>query len=199
LKGLYGENKMRRLIDRIHTVLERHQALDGRMEVLREAERVLEKKLSALSADQRPGEGYTDLAGIKCIVEMLNLVDHTSEKQIIEALEEEDPCLAEAVKKRMFVFEDIVMLDDTAVQKAIVMGKVDAIELAKALKGAAPAVQDKIFHIMSDRAADMLKEDMEYMGPVRLKDVEAARRKIVLIIRHFEDSGEIIVPRPGLE
>ncbi|MDR0623639.1 MAG: flagellar motor switch protein FliG [Treponema sp.] len=159
-------------------------------EVLREVERVLEKKLSTLSS-----EDYTTAGGVESIVEILNLVDRASEKQIIEALEDEDPELAEEIKKRMFVFEDIVMLDDRAIQK--VMREVDSQELAKALKSVDTEVQDKIFRNMSKRAAGMLKEDMEYMGPVRLKDVEEAQQKIVSIIRHLEDTGEIVVARSG--
>jgi flagellar motor switch protein FliG len=159
-------------------------------EVLSEVERVLEKKLSTLSS-----EDYTTAGGVESIVEILNLVDRASEKQIIEALEDEDPELAEEIKKRMFVFEDIVMLDDRAIQK--VMREVDSQELAKALKSVDTEVQDKIFRNMSKRAAGMLKEDMEYMGPVRLKDVEEAQQKIVSIIRHLEDNGEIVVARSG--
>jgi flagellar motor switch protein FliG len=159
-------------------------------EVLREVERVLEKKLSTLSS-----EDYTTAGGVDSIVEILNLVDRTSEKQIIEALEDEDPELAEEIKKRMFVFEDIVMLDDRAIQK--VLREVDSQELAKALKNVDTEVQDKIFRNMSKRAAGMLKEDMEYMGPVRLKDVEESQQKIVSIIRHLEDTGEIVVARSG--
>jgi flagellar motor switch protein FliG len=159
-------------------------------ETLREVERVLEKKLSTLSS-----EDYTQAGGVESIVEILNLVDRSSEKMIIEALEDEDPELAEEIKKRMFVFEDIVMLDDRAIQK--VMREVDSQELAKALKSVDTEVQDKIFRNMSKRAAGMLKEDMEYMGPVRLKDVEEAQQKIVSIIRHLEDTGEIVVARSG--
>jgi flagellar motor switch protein FliG len=159
-------------------------------EVLREVERVLEKKLSTLSS-----EDYTAAGGVPSIVEILNLVDRTSEKQIIESLEDEDPELAEEIKKRMFVFEDIVMLDDKAIQK--VMREIDGQELAKALKSVDQEVQDKIFRNMSKRAASMLKEDMEFMGPVRLKDVEEAQQKIVSIIRRLEDAGEIVVARAG--
>ena len=122
-------------------------------EVLREVERVLEKKLSTLSS-----EDYSTAGGVESIVEILNLVDRASEKQIIEALEDEDPELAEEIKKRMFVFEDIVMLDDRSIQK--VMREVDSQELAKALKSVDTEVQDKIFKNMSKRAATMLKEDM---------------------------------------
>ena len=159
-------------------------------DVLREVERVLEKKLSTLSS-----EDYTAAGGVDSIVEILNLVDRSSEKAIIETLEEDDPELAEEIKKRMFVFEDIVMLDDRAIQK--VLREVDQQELPKALKAVDTEVQDKIFRNMSKRAASMLKEDMEFMGPVRLKDVEESQQKIVSVIRRLEDSGEIVIARSG--
>ena len=159
-------------------------------EVLREVERVLEKKLSTLSS-----EDYTAAGGVEAIVEILNLVDRSSEKSIIESLEEDDPDLAEEIKKRMFVFEDIVMLDNRAIQT--VLRDVDQQELAKALKSVDTEVQDKIFGNMSKRAASMLKEDMEFMGPVRLKDVEESQQKIVSIIRRLEDSGDIVIARSG--
>jgi flagellar motor switch protein FliG len=174
-----------------HDVARRIATMDRTSpEVLREVERVLEKKLSTLSS-----EDYTTAGGVGSIVEILNLVDRASEKQIIEALEDEDPELAEEIKKRMFVFEDIVMLDDRAIQK--VLREVDSQELSKALKSVDTEVQDKIFRNMSKRAAQMLKEDMEYMGPIRLKDVEESQQKIVSIIRHLEDTGEIVVARSG--
>ncbi|MDE6719506.1 MAG: flagellar motor switch protein FliG, partial [Treponemataceae bacterium] len=159
-------------------------------DVLREVERVLEKKLSTLSS-----EDYTAAGGVESIVEILNLVDRSSEKAIIEALEEEDPDLAEEIKKRMFVFEDIVMLDDRSIQR--VLREVDTQELAKALKSVDAEVQDKIFHNMSKRAASMLKEDMEFMGPVRLKDVEEAQQKVVSTIRRLEEKGDIVIARSG--
>jgi len=159
-------------------------------EVLREVERVLEKKLSTLSS-----EDYTAAGGVGSIVEILNLVDRASEKQIMEALEGEDPELAEEIKKRMFVFEDIVVLDDKSIQK--VMREVDTADLSKALKSVDTEVQDKIFRNMSKRAASMLKEDMEFMGPIRKKDAEEAQQKIVGIIRKLEESGEIVVARGG--
>ena len=159
-------------------------------DVLREVERVLEKKLSTLSS-----EDYTAAGGVESIVEILNLVDRSSEKSIIESLEEDDAELAEEIKKRMFVFEDIVLLDDRAIQR--VLREVDTQELSKALKQVDVEVQDKVFKNMSKRAAAMLKEDMEFMGPVRLKDVEDAQQKIVASIRRLEDSGEIVIARSG--
>ncbi len=161
-------------------------------EVLREVERVLEKKLANLS-----NEDFTLAGGIDSIVEILNMVDRSTEKSIIEKLEEEDPDLAEEIKKKMFVFEDIVMLDDKAIQR--VLREVDTQELAKALKAVDSEVQDKIFRNMSKRAASILKEEMEYMGPTRRKDVEEAQQKIVSIIRKLEEAGEVIIARSGEE
>jgi len=159
-------------------------------EVLREVERVLEKKLSTLS-----NEDFTAAGGVENIVEILNLVDRTTEKTIIESLEEEDAELAEEIKKRMFVFEDIVLLDNQAIQK--VLREVDTNDLAKALRGVEAEVQDKIFRNMSKRAAALLKEEMEYMGPIRIKDVEEVQQKIVASIRKLEEQGEIVVARGG--
>ena len=110
-------------------------------------------------------------------------------------MEEDDPDLAEEIKKRMFVFEDIVMLDDRAIQK--VLRDVDQQDLAKALKSVDTEVQDKIFRNMSKRAASMLKEDMEFMGPIRVKDVEEAQQKIVSNIRRLQDNGDIVIARSG--
>ncbi len=161
-------------------------------DVIREVERVLERKLSTLAS-----EDFTSAGGIDAIVEVLNNVDRGTEKIIIEALEEEDPELAEEIKKRMFVFEDIVLLDDRSIQK--VLREVDTQDLAKALKGVDQDVQEKIFRNMSKRASSLLREDMDFMGPVRLRDVEESQQKIVNIIRKLEDAGDIIVARAGEE
>ena len=161
-------------------------------DVLREVERVLERKLSTLAS-----EDFTSAGGIDSIVEVLNNVDRGTEKIIIEALEEEDPELAEEIKKRMFVFEDIVLLDDRSIQK--VLREVDTQDLAKALKGVDADVQEKIYRNMSKRASALLREDMDFMGPIRLRDVEESQQKIVNIIRKLEESGDIIVARAGEE
>jgi flagellar motor switch protein FliG len=124
-------------------------------------------------------------------------VDRGTEKIIIEALEEEDPELAEEIKKRMFVFEDIVLLDDRSIQK--VLREVDTQDLARALKGVDAEVQEKIYRNMSKRASSLLREDMDFMGPIRLRDVEESQQKIVNIIRKLEESGDIIVARAGEE
>ncbi len=161
-------------------------------EILREVERVLDKKLASLSQ-----EDFTVAGGVKNIVDILNLADRTTEKSIIESLEEEDPELAEEIKKRMFVFEDIVMLDDRAIQR--VLREVDTSELSKALRAVDSEVQDKIFRNMSKRAAVLLKEDMDYMGPTRRKDVEESQQRIVSIIRKLEEQGDVVIARSGEE
>ncbi|MBN8217160.1 MAG: flagellar motor switch protein FliG [Spirochaetes bacterium] len=159
-------------------------------EVLREVERVLERKLSTIAS-----EDFTSAGGIDAIVEVLNMADRSTEKTIIETLEEEDPELAEEIKKRMFVFEDIVLLDDKSIQK--VLREVDNNELAKALKSVDDEVKEKIFRNMSKRAVTLLREDMEFMGPTRMSDVEEAQQKIVNVIRKLEEDGEVVIARSG--
>lgn len=157
-------------------------------EIVREVERVLDKKISSLST-----EDYAMSNGVEAIVDILNFADRGTEKNILENLEEENPDLAEEIKKRMFVFEDIVLLDDRSIQK--VLREVDTQELAKALKAVETDVQEKIFRNISKRAQALIKEDMEFMGPIRLKDVEEAQQKIVAIIRKLEEQGEVIIAR----
>jgi flagellar motor switch protein FliG len=159
-------------------------------EVLKEVEQVLERKLSSLLT-----QDYSSAGGVQSVVDILNRVDRGTEKTIMESLEIEDPELAEEIKKRMFVFEDVVMLDDRAVQQ--VLREIDIGDLALALKGASEDVAVKFYRNMSQRAADMLKEDIEYMGPVRLRDVEDAQQRIVNTIRKLEELGEIIIARGG--
>ena len=159
-------------------------------DVIKEVERVLEKKLSSLV-----NQDYTIVGGVDAIVNILNTVDRTTEKHIMESLEIEEPELADEIRKKMFVFEDILSLDDRSVQR--VLREVDNNELAIALKGSNEEVQNLIFNNLSKRLATMIKEDMEFMGPVRMKDVEEAQQKIVNIIRKLEDSAEIIISRGG--
>jgi flagellar motor switch protein FliG len=160
--------------------------IDG--EDLREIERVIEKKLSA-------DEDFTEYGGVATTVEMLNLVDRAVEKAIIEALEDEDPELAEEIKNRMFIFEDIVMLHDRDVRK--VLESVDQADLAKAMVPVDSEVREKIFKAFSRRAAAVLAEDIVYLGQIRLKDCEDAQQKIVSIIRRLENDGVIIIARAG--
>ncbi|MBO4920499.1 MAG: flagellar motor switch protein FliG [Lachnospiraceae bacterium] len=159
-------------------------------DIIQEVEAVLEKKLASLV-----NQDYTIAGGVDSIVEILNSVDRATEKHILETLEIEEPELTDEIRKKMFVFEDILLLDDKSIQR--VLREVDNSELAIAMKAANEQVQNAIFNNLSKRLAVMIKEDMEYMGPVRMKDVEEAQQKIVNIIRKLEDSGEIIVSRGG--
>lgn len=159
-------------------------------DVIKEVERVLERKLASLL-----NQDYTIAGGVDAIVDILNTVDRGTEKHIMESLEIEQPELADEIRKKMFVFEDILLLDDRAIQR--VLRDVDNNDLGIALKGANEEVQNVIFKNLSKRLAAMIKEDMEFMGPVRMKDVEDAQQKIVNIIRKLEDSAEIVISRGG--
>ena len=159
-------------------------------DVIKEVERVLESKLSSLV-----NQDYTIIGGVDAVVEILNTVDRGTEKHIMETLEVEEPELADEIRKKMFVFEDILLLDDRSIQR--VLRDVDNNDLAIACKGSTEEVQNAIFGNMSKRLAEMIREDMEFMGPVRMKDVEEAQQKIVNIIRKLEDSGEIVISRGG--
>ena len=159
-------------------------------DIVKEVETVLERKMSAIVSNE-----YAAAGGIQSIVNIFNFADRGTEKNILDRLEERDPELAEEIRKRMFVFEDIILLSDRAVQ--VVLRQVDTHDIALALKTASEDVTEKIFRNMSKRAAQMLKEDMEYMGPVRLREVEDAQQRIVNVIRQLEDSGEIIIARGG--
>lgn len=159
-------------------------------DIIKEVERVLEKKLSSLVT-----EDYTAVGGVDAIVEIINSVDRGTEKHIMETLEIEDTELAEEIKKKMFVFEDIITLDNRSIQR--ILREVDNNDLAIALKGSGEEVQNVIFANLSKRLSTMIKEDMDYMGPVRLRDVEESQQKIVNIIRKLEDAGEIVISRGG--
>ena len=159
-------------------------------DVIKEVEKVLESKLASLV-----NQDYTIIGGVDAVVEILNTVDRGTEKHIMETLEIEEPELADEIRKKMFVFEDILLLDDRAIQR--VLRDVDNGDLAIALKGSNEEVQNAIFNNLSKRLGVMIKEDMEFMGPVRMKDVEEAQQKIVNIIRKLEDSAEIVISRGG--
>ena len=161
-------------------------------EVINKVEQSLEKKISSVLSHE-----MTQAGGPKALVDLLNRVDRTTERTIMEMLEQNEPELADVIKGMMFVFEDIIQLDDRAIQA--VMREVDMKDLATALKGAKPEVAQKVFQNMSDRAVGMLKEDMEFMGPVRTKVVEEGQQKVVAIIRKLEESGEIVLSRGGEE
>ena len=159
-------------------------------DVIKEVERVLERKLASLV-----NQDYTIVGGIDSIVNILNSVDRSTEKHIMESLEIDDPELADEIRKKMFVFEDILLLDDRSIQR--VLRDVDNADLELALKSTTEEVQNVIFRNLSKRLAAMIKEDMDFMGPVRMKDVEEAQQKIVGIIRKLEDSAEIVISRGG--
>ena len=159
-------------------------------DVIKEVEKVLETKLASLV-----NQDYTIIGGVDAVVDILNTVDRGTEKHIMETLEIEEPELADEIRKKMFVFEDILLLDNRAIQR--VLRDVDNNDLAMALKGANEQVQNACLSNLSSRLAAMIKEDMEYMGPVRMKDVEEAQQKIVNIIRKLEDSAEIVISRGG--
>ena len=159
-------------------------------DVIKEVENILERKLSSLVT-----QDYTIVGGVDAIVDILNTVDRGTEKHIMESLEIEEPELADEIRRKMFVFEDILSLDDKTIQR--VLRDVDNNDLSVALKGTNEEVQGVIFNNLSKRLAEMIREDMEYMGPVRMKDVEEAQQKIVGVIRKLEDSGEIIISRGG--
>jgi len=158
-------------------------------EVLKNVEDVLERKLSVVSTHDEP------VGGVKPLVDILNNVDRATEKTILEELEVKDPDLAEKVRNMLFVFEDIVKLPDASIQR--VLREVDSKDLARAIKGSNEEVAEIIYKNMSKRASDMLRDEIKYMGPVRLRDVEESQQRIVQIIRQLEESGEIIIARGG--
>ncbi|MED3552193.1 flagellar motor switch protein FliG [Cytobacillus praedii] len=159
-------------------------------EIINEVEQILERKLSATVT-----QDYTQTGGIEAVVDVLNGVDRSTERTILDALEIQDPELAEEIKKRMFVFEDIVTLDNRAIQRVI--RDCESEDLMLSLKVSSDEVKDIIFKNMSTRMAETFKEEMEFMGPVRLRDVEEAQSRIVAIIRRLEEAGEIVIARGG--
>ncbi len=159
-------------------------------EVIREVERGLESRLSNMLTQRLEKTG-----GVDTVAEVLNLVDRSTEKGILEGLETDDPDLVEAIRRLMFVFEDILLVNDKGIQS--VLKEIDNDELALALKTASDELKEKIFKNMSERAAELIKEDMEYMGPVRVSDVEAAQQRIVDVVRRLEEAGEIVIAGRG--
>lgn len=177
--------------DKQADVAERIAIMDSTSpEVIKEVELVLEKKFSSMAT-----QDYASTGGIDSIVEILNSVDRGTEKYIMETLEIDNPELAEEISQKMFVFEDIISLDSVSIQRFI--REVDNDDMTVALKGSTDEVKDIIISNMSSRMGEMIEEDMEFMGPVRLSDVEEAQQKIVGIIRRLEEAGEIIIARGG--
>ncbi len=161
-------------------------------EVIKEVERGLEMRLSGLVS-----QTFQKAGGVETVAEMLNLADRSTEKGILESLEAQDPDLVEQIRRLMFVFEDILLVNDKGIQ--LVLKEIENEDLALSLKTASPELRDKMFHNMSDRAVALIQEDMEYMGPVRISDVEAAQQKIVDVVRRLEDAGELIISGRGGE
>jgi flagellar motor switch protein FliG len=159
-------------------------------EVIREVEIGLESRLSSMIMHSMEKVG-----GVNTVAEILNLCDRNTEKAIMEGVESEDPELVEEIRRLMFVFEDVKMIDDKAIQR--IMKELDNKEVALALKMASEELKDKFLSNVSSRGADMIREDMEFMGPVRVSDVEAAQQRIVDIVRRLEDSGEIVISGRG--
>lgn len=159
-------------------------------EVIKEVERGLESRLSSVLMQSMEKAG-----GVPTVAEILNLADRAAEKQIMEGLEAEDPDLVEQIRRLMFVFEDIKQVDDKGIQK--LLKEVDNDELSLALRTASEELKEKIFKNMSERAAQIIKEDMQFSGPVRVSDVEAAQQRVVDTVRRLEDAGEIVISGRG--
>ncbi len=159
-------------------------------QVIRDVEKGLESRLSNVIS-----QSTEKMGGVPTVAEVLNLADRATEKSIMEGLEVEDPDLVEQIRRLMFVFEDILLVDDRGIQA--VLKEVDNEELSLALKTASEELQKKILGNMSERAAALIREDMEFMGPVRVSDVETAQQRIVDIVRRLEEAGEIIIQGRG--
>lgn len=159
-------------------------------EIVREVERVLERKMASVFS-----QGFTFAGGVRKVAEVLNRVERGTEKSIMADLEERDPELADEIARLMFTFDDLISVDDSGIQKAL--RDMEQKDLALALKGADDQVKEKILRNMSERARDLILEEMEFMGPVRRRNVEEAQQKIVAVIRRLEESGEIVTSRGG--
>ncbi|MGN6726675.1 MAG: flagellar motor switch protein FliG [Tepidisphaeraceae bacterium] len=159
-------------------------------EVIKEVERGLEHRLSDIVS-----QTFEKAGGVDTVAEMLNLADRSTEKGIMEGLEAEDPDLVESIRRLMFVFEDVLLVNDKGIQS--VLKEIENDVLSLALKTASDELKNKIFKNMSERAAQLIQEDMQYMGPVRVSDVEGAQQKIVDVVRRLEDSGEIVISGRG--
>lgn len=159
-------------------------------DVIKEVERGLEHRLSDIVS-----QTFEKAGGVESVAEMLNLADRSTEKGIMEGLEAEDPDLVESIRRLMFVFEDVLMVNDKGIQS--VLKEIENDVLSLALKTASEELKQKIFKNMSERAAQLIAEDMQYMGPVRVSDVEGAQQKIVDVVRRLEDAGEIVISGRG--
>jgi len=159
-------------------------------DVIREVEEGLESRLAGMV-----NERFERTGGVKAVAEILNLAGRAAEKAILDGLTDENPELVEDIRRLMFVFEDVLMVDDRGIQA--VLKEIENNELAMALRTASEELKEKIFKNMSERAAALIKEEMEFMGPVRVSDVEAAQQRIVDVVRRLEDAGELIIQGKG--
>lgn len=159
-------------------------------DVVREVERVLERKMASIFS-----QGFTFAGGVKEVAEIMNRIERNTEKAIMADLEERDPELADEVARLMFTFDDLVYVDDSGIQR--VLREIETKDLALALKSTNDDVKEKVLRNMSERAREMIQEEIEFMGPVRLRNVEEAQQKIVSVVRGLEDSGEIMVEGRG--
>jgi flagellar motor switch protein FliG len=172
-------------------VVQRVAAMDQTSpEVIKEVERGLEKRLAGLVTGR-----FERTGGVQAVAEMLNLAGRASEKAIMDGLTEQSPELAEDIRRLMFVFEDILKVDDRGIQS--VLKEVENEQLTLALKTASEELKQKIFSNMSERASQLVREEMEFLGPVRVSDVEGAQQKIVDVVRRLEDAGEIVISGKG--
>ena len=161
-------------------------------DVIKELARGLEKRPAGLVSER-----FERVGGIAAVAEILNMAGRSTEKAILEGLEQDNPQLVEQIRRLMFVFEDIIRVNDKGIQA--VLKEVENEELALALKTASEDLKNKVFNNMSERAAQLIKEEMEFMGPVRISDVEAAQQRIVDVVRRLEDAGEVIIAGRGGE
>ncbi len=166
-------------------VLYRFATMDSvSQEMVKEVEQILESRIDFT-------QGGEKLGGVRASAEILNMLGRSSEKKILESISGEDPELATEIKNLMFVFEDIVQLDDRSIQR--VLKEIDTQDLTLALKAVSEDVKNRILQNMSQRAADMVLEEMEFMGPVRLSEVEEGQRKIIEVILRLDEENEIVI------
>jgi flagellar motor switch protein FliG len=155
-------------------------------EIVREVERVLERKMASVFS-----QGFTFAGGVRDVAEIMNCIDRGTEKAIMADLEERDPELADEIGRLMFTFDDLINVDDSGIQKAL--REIDQKDLGLALKTASEELKEKILGNLSSRAREMILEEMEFMGPVRVRNVEEAQQKIVGVVRRLEETGDIVI------
>jgi flagellar motor switch protein FliG len=153
-------------------------------------EKVLERKFSSMVSMD-----FTEVGGINYIADVMNHIDRSSEKYIFDELYKRDAKLADEIRKKMFIFEDIALLDPISIQAFL--RETDSKDLVVALKGTTPEVSEVIFQNMSQRMGETVRSDMEYLQNVRMRDVEEAQQRIVAVIRKLEDSGDIVISKGG--